>query len=418
MGTMADSPPRDPNSADGPPPKATDAPTTTGDAAGVRPPMSSNLQYMLKQPSTPWVTFDRDSKVAKDEGGGPLPDPLDAGWGEAPEDVLPLRSAPPPAVAEVPHVPGAAADALVAALAAKTPPPPAPDGPVAAPAVDVPPPPAHMMAIVDQVLSQSRPPPADPGSAHDPRPAPIVISAPRDLAAPAAALAPFAAPLPDAAPQATPPAHAASPLNVAPLTEVAPLAGVPRPAPLPVFATQDDADAELAPIRSRSPLVFVVVAGIVIVLLGLVGAGLLLFRSPGSSRTIPPTLAVSVAPVPPPVASVIPPEAVTAPAASASVARVDTAPSAMAAPSGSAAPAAPVASVAPIDPKTGLPRASYLTIPKAIARHFVFLDGKRLLGTGPRSFPVKCGEHTLAIDDRKAERVINVECGGEYIVTN
>jgi hypothetical protein len=31
---------------------------------------------------------------------------------------------------------------------------------------------------------------------------------------------------------------------------------------------------------------------------------------------------------------------------------------------------------------------------------------------------VKCGEHTLAIDDRKATRVIDVPCGGEFIVTN
>lgn len=71
-----------------------------------------------------------------------------------------------------------------------------------------------------------------------------------------------------------------------------------------------------------------------------------------------------------------------------------------------------------VDPKTGAARASYLTIPRSLARHYVFLDGKRMLGTGARSFPVKCGEHTLAIDDRKATRVVNIECGAEYIVTN
>jgi hypothetical protein len=71
-----------------------------------------------------------------------------------------------------------------------------------------------------------------------------------------------------------------------------------------------------------------------------------------------------------------------------------------------------------VDPKTGAKRASYLTISRAAAKHFIFLDGKMMLGTGPRTFPVKCGEHTLAIDDRNASRVITVTCGGEYIVTN
>ncbi len=387
---MADSPPRDPKSADGAPPNAGDAPQPTGEQGGARAPMSSNLQYMLKQPSTPWVTFDRDSKVAKDEGGGPLPDPLDAGWGEATEDVLPLRSAPPPPVAR-------AAEG------------PAPVAPV--PPADVPPPPPHLMAMVDQVLSQSRPPPADPGPAHEPRPGPVFTAMPSDVAPPVATA-------PVVAPRAALQAEPAPPANVAPLNDAPRPADLAQPAPFAAPAMHDDADAELAPIPTRSPLLFVAIGGALILVLGLAAVGFFVLRSPASATTAP-IPAVSVTPMPSasPVASVSPPpDIVTGPATSASVAHADTAPSSTpAAPSASSASPPPVS---PLDPKTGLPRASFLTIPRALARHYIFLDGKRMLGTGARSFPVKCGEHTLAIDDRKAERVINVECGGEYIVTN
>lgn len=46
----------------------------------------------------------------------------------------------------------------------------------------------------------------------------------------------------------------------------------------------------------------------------------------------------------------------------------------------------------------------------------VWLDGKRMLGAGPRSFLVACGMHTIAVADRSDARDVEIPCDGEYSV--
>lgn len=120
-----------------------------------------------------------------------------------------------------------------------------------------------------------------------------------------------------------------------------------------------------------------------------------------------------------------------APTAAAAAARVETAPAPEeaaapgveaavtpeeAAPAASAAePAkAPAAAKAPIDPKK---RFGKLTIKADAKRKNVWFDGKRMLGSGQRSFLVFCGMHTIAVADKTETRDVEVPCNGEYVVS-
>ena len=47
----------------------------------------------------------------------------------------------------------------------------------------------------------------------------------------------------------------------------------------------------------------------------------------------------------------------------------------------------------------------------------VYLDGKRLVGSGARTFDVTCGPHTIAIGNRNETREVDVSCEGELVVT-
>ncbi len=66
------------------------------------------------------------------------------------------------------------------------------------------------------------------------------------------------------------------------------------------------------------------------------------------------------------------------------------------------------------DPKKKFGR---LTIKGAAVGKQVFMDGKRLLGTGQRTFTVFCGEHTIAVNDKEATRDVNVPCNGELTIS-
>jgi hypothetical protein len=44
----------------------------------------------------------------------------------------------------------------------------------------------------------------------------------------------------------------------------------------------------------------------------------------------------------------------------------------------------------------------------------VFLDGKRLLGKGARSFTISCGAHTIAVGSRTDVREVDLPCTGVY----
>jgi hypothetical protein len=47
----------------------------------------------------------------------------------------------------------------------------------------------------------------------------------------------------------------------------------------------------------------------------------------------------------------------------------------------------------------------------------VWFDGKRMLGTGTRSFLVACGMHTIAINDKHENKDIEIPCNGEFVVS-
>ncbi|MBX3209095.1 MAG: hypothetical protein KF764_28945 [Labilithrix sp.] len=74
----------------------------------------------------------------------------------------------------------------------------------------------------------------------------------------------------------------------------------------------------------------------------------------------------------------------------------------------------PEAAKAPVDPKQ---RFGKLTIKAEAKRKNVWFDGKRMLGSGQRSFLVFCGMHTVAVSDKTDTKDIEVPCNGEYVVS-
>ena len=46
----------------------------------------------------------------------------------------------------------------------------------------------------------------------------------------------------------------------------------------------------------------------------------------------------------------------------------------------------------------------------------VFIDGKRMLGRGARSFTVICGPHTIAVGNRADAHDVDIPCGAELVV--
>ena len=66
------------------------------------------------------------------------------------------------------------------------------------------------------------------------------------------------------------------------------------------------------------------------------------------------------------------------------------------------------------DPKNRFGR---LTIKADAKVKNVWFDGKRMLGTGQRSFLVFCGMHTIAVNEKTDNRDIEIPCNGEYTVS-
>lgn len=58
-----------------------------------------------------------------------------------------------------------------------------------------------------------------------------------------------------------------------------------------------------------------------------------------------------------------------------------------------------------------------LTIKSEAKYKNVYFDGKRMLGTGQRTFLVYCGKHTIAVTDKAKVKEIEIPCGGEYVVS-
>jgi len=77
------------------------------------------------------------------------------------------------------------------------------------------------------------------------------------------------------------------------------------------------------------------------------------------------------------------------------------------------APSVPVIKAAAKAP-TGLGR---LIITGEARSRAVYMDGKMMLGSGPRSFNVRCGPHTLAVGNKTEPRDIEIPCNGELKIT-
>lgn len=65
------------------------------------------------------------------------------------------------------------------------------------------------------------------------------------------------------------------------------------------------------------------------------------------------------------------------------------------------------------DPKK---RFGKLTIKGEATKKQVWFDGKRMLGSGNRTFLVFCGIHTVAVSDKTAQKDLEVPCNGELTI--
>ena len=127
------------------------------------------------------------------------------------------------------------------------------------------------------------------------------------------------------------------------------------------------------------------------------GAG---FRSALAAQ--PATTAVTapvIADVPPPDLDVKPPPPVVVPT-----------------PVVTASPASPAPQVALTVAKSGAGKYGRLTIAGDARGKDVFMDGKRMLGRGARSFSVMCGAHTIAVSVRSDAHDVEIPCNAELVV--
>jgi hypothetical protein len=84
------------------------------------------------------------------------------------------------------------------------------------------------------------------------------------------------------------------------------------------------------------------------------------------------------------------------------------------------APAAVTLSVVPAhndaSAKSGANKYGRLTITGDARSKDVFMDGKRMLGRGARSFSVMCGPHTIAVSVRSDAHDVDIPCNAELVV--
>jgi hypothetical protein len=164
----------------------------------------------------------------------------------------------------------------------------------------------------------------------------------------------------------------------------------PEPSSLVVATDVSDAiaEADLAPLRARGRLAKVVGA------LGgcAVAAAVLATLSLHKPEPVAPAAAALAAP---PAAEITPPPAEVAVAPVIEL------------------PANEPASVKTTDPKK---RFGKLTLKGDASRKLVWFDGKKMLGSGQRTFLVFCGMHTVAVSDKGESKDIDIPCNGEYVV--
>lgn len=80
-------------------------------------------------------------------------------------------------------------------------------------------------------------------------------------------------------------------------------------------------------------------------------------------------------------------------------------------------PAAKTPSPPVEDAKPAAPKFGRLTINGRARYTHVFLDGKRLLGKGARSFVVICGAHQIAVGDKADAKDVDVPCNAEMVIS-
>lgn len=88
-----------------------------------------------------------------------------------------------------------------------------------------------------------------------------------------------------------------------------------------------------------------------------------------------------------------------------------------AAPPVTVAAPAPVPAPAESSAKAAAKRVGRLSITGEARSRDVFLDGKRLLGRGTRSFTVMCGTHSIAIGTRADAHDLDVPCNAELVLS-
>lgn len=149
--------------------------------------------------------------------------------------------------------------------------------------------------------------------------------------------------------------------------------------------------------RSRKRMAITAVAAVAVAVLA-TGAASIKSKSDQSSG--PPRL-------PPTALAAEPPRAEIAESTPAPVAVKD-------APVVKEAPSVPVIKAAPAKAPTGLGR---LLITGEARSRAVYMDGKMMLGSGTRSFNVRCGPHTLSVGSKTEPRDIEIPCNGELKIT-
>ena len=141
----------------------------------------------------------------------------------------------------------------------------------------------------------------------------------------------------------------------------------------------------------------------VVGIIGLVAVGAFALARIGRLHAAPAAAAAKPAPIEAPVALAAPPvETVELDAISVPLANK----------SEEASKPSPGAKVSP-DPKKRFGR---LSIRSEARYKNVWFDGKRMLGTGQRSFLVFCGMHTIAVADKTDTKDVEIPCDGEYTV--
>lgn len=145
------------------------------------------------------------------------------------------------------------------------------------------------------------------------------------------------------------------------------------------------------PVSARLARVGAALAVTVAVVAGVVGV-----RAWASSPA-QATVAAAAPPAPPPPAEPAPPEP----------------PKALAAPTPKPPSAKEAAKVEATGAKKKLGR---VVLRGPAASGFVYYDGKRLLGSGPRVFDVLCGTHSIAVGTREASREVDIPCGSAIVI--